>query len=61
MIRVASLDAIVASKELANRPKDRDPLPELRRLQRRLANDPASERLDALAPPPEAKGPVLGL
>lgn len=31
-IRVASLDAIVASKELANRPKDREALPELHQL-----------------------------
>lgn len=33
VVRVASLDAIVASKETANRPKDQEALPELRRLQ----------------------------
>jgi hypothetical protein len=35
-IRVASLNAIVASKEFANRPKDRDALPELHRLQKQM-------------------------
>lgn len=35
-IRVATLNAIVASKEFANRPKDRDALPELRQLQERM-------------------------
>ncbi|MHB8294869.1 MAG: hypothetical protein ACYDH5_09665 [Acidimicrobiales bacterium] len=35
-IRVASLDAIVASKEFANRPKDREALPELHRLQEQM-------------------------
>ncbi len=35
-VRVASLNAIVASKEFANRPKDRDALPELRQLQERM-------------------------
>jgi len=35
-IRVASLNAIVASKEFANRPKDRDALPELHLLQERM-------------------------
>jgi hypothetical protein len=35
-IRVASLNAIVASKEFANRPKDRDALPELHQLQKRM-------------------------
>lgn len=32
-IRVASLDAIVESKEFANRPKDQEALPELHQLQ----------------------------
>jgi hypothetical protein len=31
-VRVAALDDIVGSKEWANRPKDRDALPELRQL-----------------------------
>jgi len=35
-IRVASLNAIVASKEFANRPKDRDALPELHQLQEQM-------------------------
>jgi len=35
VIRVAALDDIVASKQHANRPKDREALPELEELQRR--------------------------
>lgn len=35
-VRVASLNAIVASKEHANRPKDQEALPELRKLQERM-------------------------
>jgi hypothetical protein len=35
VIRLAALDDIVASKELANRDKDREALPELRQLQQR--------------------------
>ena len=35
VVRLASLDDIVASKEFADRPKDREALPELRELQRR--------------------------
>jgi hypothetical protein len=38
VIHLAALDDIVASKEFANRDKDRDALPELRELQRRLAS-----------------------
>ena len=37
VVRLASLDDIVASKEFADRPKDREALPELRELQRRGA------------------------
>ena len=33
VVRVAALDDVIASKEWANRPKDRDALPELRSLQ----------------------------
>jgi len=32
VLRVASLDDIIASKEWSNRPKDREALPELRSL-----------------------------
>ncbi|HSH62186.1 MAG TPA: hypothetical protein VK988_21565 [Acidimicrobiales bacterium] len=32
VVRVAALDDVIASKEWANRPKDRDALPELRSL-----------------------------
>jgi hypothetical protein len=35
-IRVASLNAIVASKEFVNRPKDQDALPELHQLQEQM-------------------------
>jgi len=35
-VRVASLNAIVASKEHANRPKDQEALPELHRLQQQM-------------------------
>lgn len=38
VIRLAALDDIVASKEAADRDKDGDALPELRRLQQRLAS-----------------------
>jgi hypothetical protein len=34
VVRVAALDDVIASKEWANRPKDRDALPELRTLRR---------------------------
>ena len=35
IVRLAALDDIVASKAFADRPKDREALPELRELQRR--------------------------
>jgi len=38
IVRVAALGDIVASKEFADRPKDREALPELRELQRRAGN-----------------------
>jgi len=49
-IRVASLNVIVASKEFANRPKDRDALPELRQLQERMRG--ARHGRPHTAPPP---------
>jgi hypothetical protein len=53
-IRVASLDAIVASKEAANRPKDQQALPELHQLQEELRRKgPAQGR--APSPPPSAR------
>ncbi|MGI9029944.1 MAG: nucleotidyl transferase AbiEii/AbiGii toxin family protein [Ilumatobacteraceae bacterium] len=39
-LRTAALDDIIASKEWANRPKDRDALPELRSLRDRRATGP---------------------
>jgi hypothetical protein len=39
-IRVASLDDVIASKEWADRPKDRQALPELRRLRDARPPDP---------------------
>lgn len=38
IVRLAALDDIVASKEFADRPKDREALPELRELQRRAGH-----------------------
>jgi len=59
-IHVASLNAIVASKEFANRPKDRDALPELHRLQEqtREARHGCSSTapLVELSPPPHHLG-----
>lgn len=48
-VRIASVEAIVASKEWADRPKDREALPELREIVRRT-NDR-----------PERPGPADGL
>jgi hypothetical protein len=68
-IRVASLDAIVASKEFANRPKDRDALPELRQLQERMrgarhdrphAAPPAEPSTRAQRSEPHYRGPMPG-
>lgn len=39
-VRVASTEAIIASKEWADRPKDREALPELRRLAERTTRPP---------------------
>lgn len=50
-VRVASLNAIVASKEFANRPKDQDALPELHRLQEQMRGTRGS-LLKAVPPPP---------
>jgi len=68
-IRVASLDAIVASKEAANRSKDRDVLPELHQLQKQTRG--ARHRPDTTPPAetptyphphePRPHGPTLGL
>ncbi|MHB8220964.1 MAG: hypothetical protein ACYDHU_11695 [Acidimicrobiales bacterium] len=50
-VRVASLNAIVASKEFANRPKDLDALPELRALLAR------AQRAAPVIPPPPTPEP----
>ena len=55
-IRVASLNAIVASKEFANRPKDRDALPELHLLQERMRGA-RHDRPNAAPPPAPPTGP----
>ncbi|MFC0080945.1 hypothetical protein ACFFRE_02075 [Aciditerrimonas ferrireducens] len=52
-IRVASLHAIVASKEQANRPKDQEALPELHELQQRLAQRRSSR--PSQPPPPQPR------
>jgi len=68
-IRVASLNAIVASKEFANRPKDRDALPELHQLQERMrgarhgrpnAAPPAEPSTRAQRGEPHYRGPTPG-
>jgi hypothetical protein len=58
-IRVASLNAIVASKEFANRPKDRDALPELRQLQERMRGA-RHDRRDAPSPAEPPTRPQRG-
>jgi predicted nucleotidyltransferase len=50
VVRVASLDDIIASKAWAGRPKDREALPELRRLR-------AMQDRDQESPPPEPAPP----
>jgi hypothetical protein len=42
VVRVAGLGDIIASKEWANRPKDREALPELHELRDRAARPPDS-------------------
>jgi len=68
-IRVASLNAILASKEFANRPKDRDALPELHQLQERMrgarhgrphAAPPAEPSTRAQRGEPHYRGPTPG-
>lgn len=68
-IRVASLNAIVVSKEFANRPKDRDALPELRQLQERMrgarhgrpnAVPPAAPSTGPHRSEPHRRGPTPG-
>jgi hypothetical protein len=49
LIRIASVEAIVASKEWADRPKDREALPELREIAERARR------------PPQQPGPADGL
>lgn len=58
---VADLHDIIASKEWANRPKDRDALPELRDLVAQMEFDDAPRQ--SREPPirPEREGPGLGL
>lgn len=50
VVRVASLDDIIASKEWADRPKDLEALPELRRLR--------AKRVAELSGPPESSSPT---
>ncbi|MHB1536448.1 MAG: hypothetical protein ACYC1D_17930, partial [Acidimicrobiales bacterium] len=54
-IRVASLNAIVASKEFANRPKAQEALPELHRLQEQMRG--AQRSRPKAVPPPQRRGP----
>ncbi len=57
-VRVASLNAIVASKEHANRPKDQEALPELHQLQQQMrGTHPSPSRTTAQPPPPQRRGP----
>ncbi|MGH3849554.1 MAG: hypothetical protein ACRDRT_07620 [Pseudonocardiaceae bacterium] len=57
-VRVAPLGVIIASKEWANRPKDREALPELRRL--RDESDTSMPQVAQPRPPspPSASGPT---
>lgn len=67
-VRVAALDDVIASKEWADRPKDRRALPELRELASRRRDDPglradgparAEPAADARPPsPPRSSGPA---
>jgi hypothetical protein len=58
---VADLHDIIASKEWANRPKDREALPELRDLVAQMEFDDAPRQ--SREPPirPEREGPGLGI
>ena len=56
-IRVASLNAIVASKEFANRPKDQEALPELHRLQQQMRGTRRGLPKALPPPPPHHRGP----
>jgi hypothetical protein len=54
-IRVAALDDIVRAKESANRSKDKEALPELRRLQERMRG--TQRGMSQAARPPQRRGP----
>ena len=56
-VRVASLSAIVASKEYANRPKDQEALPELHRLQEQMQGTYRGLPKAVPPPPPRQRGP----
>lgn len=60
VVRVASLDDIIASKQWANRPKDLEALPELHRL--RAAEPAPTQDVDVASEPPgrDLHGPGLG-
>ncbi|MEO6120772.1 MAG: hypothetical protein ABIW46_04920 [Acidimicrobiales bacterium] len=59
VVVVAALDDVIASKEWADRPKDREALPELRALWREQLAAADHEQGEATSTPPDA-GPALG-
>ena len=62
MLRAAGIDDIIAAKERAGRPKDREALPELREIQAREHREaadaaPTSVRADEVAADADPNGP----